>query len=157
MDANKTEILSEIMRFCKSNNMTSYYELQAYVYDHDKDDWLDIMNNRSSRTPLRHYLQSLHRMSKKPYKLTMCEAMEDVDAAKERYQKRHAECGKDGHCFWMDESRNNDQLEVRLPMWDHLILCFWNVRVQKQISRRRYAQKGYNHEKNNKVPVLWEF
>ena len=49
------------------------------------------MNNRSSRTPLRHYLQSLHRMSKKPYKLTMCEAMEDVDAAKERYQKRHAE------------------------------------------------------------------
>ena len=38
MDANKTEILSEIMRFCKSNNMTSYYELQAYVYDHDKDD-----------------------------------------------------------------------------------------------------------------------
>lgn len=68
-----------------------------------------------------------------------------------------SECGKDGHCFWMDESRNNDQLEVRLPMWDHLILCFWNVRVQKQISRRRYAQKGYNHEKNNKVPVLWEF
>ena len=63
MDKNKTEILSEIMRFCKSNNMTSYYELQAYVYDHDKDDWLDIMNNRSSRTPLRHYLQSLHRMS----------------------------------------------------------------------------------------------
>lgn len=67
-----------------------------------------------------------------------------------------SECGKDGHCFWMDESRNNDQLEVRLPMWDHLILCFWNVRVQKQISRRRYAQKGYNHEKNNKVPVLWK-
>lgn len=33
MDANKTEILSEIMRFCKSNNMTSYYELQVYVYD----------------------------------------------------------------------------------------------------------------------------
>lgn len=68
-----------------------------------------------------------------------------------------SECGKDGHCFWMDESRNNDQLEVRLPMWDYLILCFWNVRVQKQISRRRYAQKGYNHKKNNKVPVLWEF
>ena len=32
MDANKTEILSEIMRFCKSNNMTSYYELQAYAF-----------------------------------------------------------------------------------------------------------------------------
>lgn len=95
MDANKTEILSEIMRFCKSNNMTSYYELQAYAYDRDKADWLDIMNNRSSRTPLRHYLQSLHRMSKKPYKLTMCEAMEDVDAAKVRYQKRHAEQGKE--------------------------------------------------------------
>lgn len=95
MDKNKTEILSEIMRFCKSNNMTSYYELQAYAYDRDKADWLDIMNNRSSRTPLRHYLQSLHRMSKKPYKLTMCEAMEDVDAAKERYQKRHAEQGKE--------------------------------------------------------------
>lgn len=95
MDANKTEILSEIMRFCKSNNMTSYYELQEYAYDRDKADWLDIMNNRSSRTPLRHYLQSLHRMSKKPYKLTMCEAMEDVDAAKERYQKRHAEQGKE--------------------------------------------------------------
>lgn len=62
MDANKTEILSEIMRFYKSNNMTSYYELQTYVYDHDKDGWLDIMNNRSSRTPLRHYLQSLREL-----------------------------------------------------------------------------------------------
>lgn len=91
MDANKNKILLEIMRFCKAYNMDSYYELKAYAYDHDKDDWLEIMNNRQSRTPLRHYLQSLHRMSKKPYKLTMCEAMEDVDAAKERYQKRHAE------------------------------------------------------------------
>lgn len=91
MDTNKNKILLEIMRFCKANNMDSYYELKAYAYDHDKDDWLEIMNNRRSRIPLRHYLQSLHRMSKKPYKLTMCEAMEDVDAAKERYQKRHAE------------------------------------------------------------------
>lgn len=91
MDTNKNKILLEIMRFCKAYNMDSYYELKAYAYDHDKDDWLEIMNNRRSRTPLRHYLQSLHRMSKKPYKLTMCEAMEDVDAAKERYQKRHAE------------------------------------------------------------------
>ena len=33
-----------------------------------------------------------------------------------------SECGKDGHCFWMDESRNNDKLEVRLPMWDHPLL-----------------------------------
>lgn len=95
MDKNKTKILSEIMCFCKANNMDSYYELQVYAYDRDKADWLDIMNNRSSRTPLRHYLQSLHKMSKKPYKLTMCEAMEDVDAAKERYQKRHAEQGKE--------------------------------------------------------------
>ena len=44
MDANKTEILSEIMRFCKSNNMTSYYELQAYAYDRDKADWLAIVS-----------------------------------------------------------------------------------------------------------------
>lgn len=95
MDTNKNKILLEIMRFCKANNMDSYYELQAYVYDHDKDDWLDIMNNRMTRTPIRHYLQSLHKMSKKPYKLTMCEAMEDVDAAKKRYQKRHAEQGKE--------------------------------------------------------------
>ena len=95
MDTNKNKILLEIMRFCKANNMDSYYELKAYAYDHDKDDWLEIMNNRRSRTPLRHYLQSLHRMSKKPYKLTMCEAMEDVDAAKERYQKRQAEQGKE--------------------------------------------------------------
>lgn len=91
MDTNKNKILLEIMRFCKANNMDSYYELKAYAYDHDKDDWLEIMHNRRSRTPLRHYLQSLHRMSEKPYKLTMCEAMEDVDAAKERYQKRHTE------------------------------------------------------------------
>ena len=33
-----------------------------------------------------------------------------------------SECGKDGHCFWMDESRNKDKLEVRLPMWDHPLL-----------------------------------
>lgn len=33
-----------------------------------------------------------------------------------------SECGKDGHCFWMDESRDNDKLEVRLPMWDHPLL-----------------------------------
>lgn len=33
-----------------------------------------------------------------------------------------SECGKDGHCFWMNESRDNDKLEVRLPMWDHPLL-----------------------------------
>ncbi|CUO97113.1 Uncharacterised protein [Anaerostipes hadrus] len=33
-----------------------------------------------------------------------------------------SECGKDGHCFWMDESRDNDKLEARLPMWDHPLL-----------------------------------
>ena len=33
-----------------------------------------------------------------------------------------SECGKDWHCFWMDESRDNDKLEVRLPMWDHPLL-----------------------------------
>ena len=33
-----------------------------------------------------------------------------------------SECIKDGHCFWMDESRDNDKLEVRLPMWDHPLL-----------------------------------
>lgn len=52
MDTNKNKILLEIMRFCKANNMDSYYELQAYAYDRDKDDWLDIMNNRRTRTPL---------------------------------------------------------------------------------------------------------
>lgn len=30
--------------------------------------------------------------------------------------------GKDGHCWWMDESRENDKLEDRLPMWDHPLL-----------------------------------
>lgn len=33
-----------------------------------------------------------------------------------------SECGKDGHCYWMDESRDNDKLEVRLFMWDHPLL-----------------------------------
>lgn len=32
------------------------------------------------------------------------------------------EYGKDGHCCWMDGSRDNDKLEVRLPMWDHPLL-----------------------------------
>lgn len=54
MDKNKTKTLSEIMCFCKANNMDSYYELQVYAYDHDKDDWLDIMNNRRTRTPLQY-------------------------------------------------------------------------------------------------------
>lgn len=54
MDKNKTKILSEIMCFCKANNMDSYYELQVYAYDHDKDNWLDIMNNRRTRIPLRY-------------------------------------------------------------------------------------------------------
>ena len=95
MDTNKNKILLEIMRFCKENNMDSYYELQAYVYDHDKDDWLDIMNNRRTRTPLRYYLQSLHKRNGKPYELTMYEAMEKVCAAEERYQKRHVEQEKE--------------------------------------------------------------
>lgn len=33
-----------------------------------------------------------------------------------------SECGKDGHCYWMDESRKNDKLEDRLPMWDRPLL-----------------------------------
>ena len=95
MDTNKNKILLEIMRFCKANNMDSYYELKAYAYDHDKDDWLEIMNNRRSRTPLRYYLKSLHKRNGKPYELTMYEAMEKVCAAEERYQQRHAEQGRE--------------------------------------------------------------
>lgn len=95
MDTNKNKILLEIMRFCKANNMDSYYELKAYAYDHDKDDWLEIMNNRRSRTPLRHYLRSMHKNNRKPYALTRYEAMKNAIVAEERYQERHAEQGKE--------------------------------------------------------------
>lgn len=37
-----------------------------------------------------------------------------------------SECGKDGHCYWMDESRDNDKLEVRLFMWDRPLLLECN-------------------------------
>ena len=38
-----TETLGEIMDFCESNNVTSYYELKAYAFDHDKDDWISVL------------------------------------------------------------------------------------------------------------------
>ena len=84
-----TETLREIMNFCESNNVTSYYELKAYAFDHDKDDWISVLNNKKSRTPLRYYLQSAHRIDGKPYKSTMCEALEEAITAEKRYNERH--------------------------------------------------------------------
>ena len=37
----------------------------------------------------------MHKNNRKPYVLTMYEAMEKVCAAEERYQKRHAEQGRE--------------------------------------------------------------
>ena len=86
---NFTETLREIINFCESNNVTSYYELKAYAFAHDKDDWISVLNNKKSRTPLRYYLQSAHRIDGKPYKLTMCEAFQEAIAAEKRYNERH--------------------------------------------------------------------
>lgn len=84
-----TETFREIINFCESNNVTSYYELKAYAFDHDKDDWISVLNNKKSRTPLRYYLQSAHRIDGKPYKLTMCESFQEAIVAEKRYNERH--------------------------------------------------------------------
>lgn len=84
-----TETLREIINFCESNNVTSYYELKAYAFDHDKDDWISVLNNKKSRTLLRYYLQSAHRIDGKPYKLTMCKAFQEAIVAEKRYNERH--------------------------------------------------------------------
>lgn len=50
---------------------------------------ISVLNNKKSRTPLRYYLQSAHRIDGKPYKSTMCEALKEAVAAEKRYNERH--------------------------------------------------------------------
>lgn len=83
----KARILSEILCYIKDNNEYSYNSLKEYAF-REKNEWLDVFNDRNSRAFISKYLKSKKRKDHARYKTTACEAMENcIDAGINYYDK----------------------------------------------------------------------
>lgn len=77
--------IKEIIDFCDENNIDSYYELSAYAYGHENENWIALLRKRSSRFLIASYLSDKHKKSGTKYKLSRHEAMCKNFAAQSEY------------------------------------------------------------------------
>ena len=79
----KQQTVNEITSYAIVNNL-SYYELVAYAYDNDLDDWLKLFN---SRTYGNHFKTICLR---EKYNTSLSEARHKYKRAKALYEQRHS-------------------------------------------------------------------
>lgn len=76
------EAVREIITLSKNNPAWSYYDIEAYAFDHDKEDWLSAMKNPRTREIIALYVEENHSETGIPY-------MNDLSITEARYYERH--------------------------------------------------------------------
>ena len=82
--------LREILDYAEGQKGLSYYDLETYAYDSDKEGWIAALKDRDSRQFVALFLQSKRRKDKVPYVHPQHVSMAAAVEAKCAYMKRHA-------------------------------------------------------------------
>ena len=81
------EIVKEMIDLANDTPGMSYYDLKAYAYDNDKDDWLDVLRKKTPRTMIAEYLKSRHKKGTR-YNHSLDESMDLCVDAQRKYEER---------------------------------------------------------------------
>ena len=77
-------IIYEIIYFVEPQKGYSYYDLERYAYENNKEDWLAVLKNRRSRRTIALYLRSKRRTDGVPYKNFFGYTPEEIEKMKNR-------------------------------------------------------------------------
>ena len=83
-------ILSEMLSFIQSTPGISYYDLKAYAYDNDKEDWLRMLRSPKRRSFISLCIRDFRRDSGKPYNNSLDRSLSYLADAEANYRVRHA-------------------------------------------------------------------
>lgn len=81
--------LREILDYAEGKKGISYYDLETYAYDNDKDGWIAALKDKKTRQLLALYFQSKRRKDGTPYNNPRHVSMMKALDAKITYEKRH--------------------------------------------------------------------
>ena len=79
---------AEIHKYIATQKGISYYDLVAYSYDNDKDDWIFALDDRKMRRTISLYLKSKRHRDGTKYNHSLEESMSYAMDAKVRYEIR---------------------------------------------------------------------
>lgn len=85
----ETEIAMEMVDFCEDQEGFSYYDLKAYAYNNDKQEWIDLLKSKKYRQFIAIYLRSKRKSDGIKYKNDFVTATNNAFEAEEKYYKRH--------------------------------------------------------------------
>ncbi len=83
------DAIREIITFSEDNPALSYYDIKAYAFDHDKEDWLDAMRNSRTREIIALMVRETHRKAGIPYMNSHSDSSNNLSYAEARYYERH--------------------------------------------------------------------
>ncbi len=84
-----SEILQEIFEYADNHTGLSYYDLEAYAYENDKDHWIAALKHKQARRMIALYLRSRREQSGKPYTHPMRVSIQKAADAAAAYMRRH--------------------------------------------------------------------
>ena len=93
--AEKTEdekfylVSKEIFQWRDEHPGTSYYDMEEYAYNNDKEEWIKVLKSKNKRVVFSEYFRSKRRTENVQYTRDRATAMEAALEAKINYQKRH--------------------------------------------------------------------
>lgn len=82
------DIIDEIIDFVEPQKGYSYYDLERYAYENNKEDWLALLRNRRSRRTIALYLRSKRRTDGVPYKNFFGYTPEEIKEMENRSKKK---------------------------------------------------------------------
>ena len=78
------DIIDEIIDFVEPLRGYSYYDLERYAFENNKEDWLSVLRRRNSRRMIALYLRSKRRKEGVPYKNFFGYTPEEVKAMRSK-------------------------------------------------------------------------
>lgn len=82
------EALLEIIDYVKDKPGTSYYDIKAYAYANELENWIAVTRDRNARTCLSEYLRSKRRRDDVPYNNSMQDSVKQALEAQAKYDEK---------------------------------------------------------------------
>ena len=89
LDEIKNGALAEMVEYIEDKPGISYYDLKAYAYDNDKDNWIAALKDSTSRNNISTILKDKRREEGIPYRTPERVAMRKAFEAESAYNERH--------------------------------------------------------------------
>ena len=86
----RTIVFKEIYAFRKEKVGWSYYDVLAYAYQNDKDNWIRAMKNHDMNKLIASLIREMRKKEGVPYINSLDDSLAAVVKAEEEYNRRHS-------------------------------------------------------------------